>query len=368
MGTCLVFGAGSSLANAQHFHSERRTDRNPPLDTTFFEKIRKLGIPVSSDLRGYAAELPSGSPFDASASSVRMEDFFKDLFFDFSGRPNPKERISAAYTALIDIYRRAISDTTDWMNEDGRTGGPVGRLIAHAVETSDHVTLVTFNQDLVLENEIHKRARLRRLWCLEHGYGAFSDHAEVMKTSAKPTFANHSEGCDNGETLRILKLHGSLNWQVRMNGRRPSPRILSGQGNPPPVQVTRRRKIPPKLRFTKPRKGRGRSTWYMWPVIVPPVYNKQVLIQRFLPQVWEDAQEALLNCSRLVFFGYSLPPSDIEAEKLFQRSIYANSQLEAVEVVNPDPEAAARFARMVPQKPLRWHPDVFSLWAAPAGP
>lgn len=96
-------------------------------------------------------------------------------------------------------------------------------------------------------------------------------------------------------------------------------------------------------------------------VIVPPVYNKQVLIQRFLPQVWEDAQATLLQCHRLIFFGYSLPPADIEAEKLFQRSIYANDRLRAVEVVNPDPNAAARFARLVPHKPLHWYPDVFSL-------
>jgi hypothetical protein len=99
----------------------------------------------------------------------------------------------------------------------------------------------------------------------------------------------------------------------------------------------------------------------MWPVIVPPVYNKQVLIKRFLPQVWEDAEDALLKCDRLIFFGYSLPPADIEAEKLFQRAIYANPKLDAVEVVNPDPNAAARYARLVPHKPLRWYPDVLSL-------
>lgn len=263
MGTCLIFGAGSSLANAQHFHQERLTDRNPPLDTTFFEKIRALGISVSNDLRSYAAALPTGSPFEPSVGSVRMEEFFKDLFFDFSGVSTAGNPIAGAYTALIDIYRRVISETTDWMNEDGRKGGPVGRLIAHAVDTSDAVTLMTFNQDLVLENEIHKRARLRGLWCIEHGYGAFSSHAKLMTTSASSTFSDHSSGCDNGERLRVLKLHGSLNWQVRMNGRRPNPRILSGEANPPPVQVTRRRKVPARLRFTRP-KGRGRSTWYMW--------------------------------------------------------------------------------------------------------
>jgi hypothetical protein len=248
------------------------------------------------------------------------------------------------------------------MNEDNRTGGPVGRLIAHAVEASDTVKLITFNQDLVLENEIHKRARLRPLWCIEHGYGAFSAHAQVMTTSASNTFPNHSSTCDHGERLQVLKLHGSLNWQVRMNGRQPSSRILAGRGNPARVRVTRRRKVPDRLRFTKP-KSRGRTSWYMWPVIVPPVYNKQALIQRFLPQVWEDAQNALRVCDRLILFGYSLPSTDIEAEKLFQRSIYRNEELKAVEVINPDPNAAARYARMIPKKPLRWFPDVHSLWS-----
>lgn len=364
MGTCVVFGAGASLANALHFHKERRVDRNPPLDTTFFEKIRALGITVSNDLRNYAAGLPTGSPFEQAAKPARMEEFFKDLFFDFSGESHTGTRITGAYTALIDIYRRVISETTDWMSEDTRKGGPVGKLIAHVVEQEEAVTLMTFNQDLILENEIQKRARLRAMWCLEHGYGTFSDHVEMLYTEAKPIFDGHHPGCDHGDRLRILKLHGSLNWQVRMNGRQPSPRILAGEGSPPPVQVTRRRKIPSQLRFTKANRGRGRTLWYMWPVIVPPVYNKQGLINKFFPQVWEDAQDALQSCSRLIFFGYSLPPADIEAEKLFQRSIYGNDSLSGVDVINPDPESAARYARLVPGKSLRWFPDLESLLQA----
>lgn len=252
----MVFGAGSSLANALHFHQKRWTDENPPLDTTFFEKIRTLDITVPSELRSYAEGLPTGSPFDGLQSSARMEEFFKNLFYDFSeeGASNPS--VTTAYTALVDIYRRVISRTTDWMNEDGRKGGPVGRLIAEVVETSDSVALLTFNQDLVLENEIHKRARLRSLWCIEHGYGEFSQHVKVLrKKRTTKSFPLHTKGCDNGSRLRILKLHGSLNWQVKMNGRQPSPRVLSGETTPSAVQVTRRRKVSSQLRFTKSRRG-----------------------------------------------------------------------------------------------------------------
>ena len=49
MGITLVLGAGAGLANGLHFHKSRLSTRNPPLDTTFFEKIpaiahRTVGI------------------------------------------------------------------------------------------------------------------------------------------------------------------------------------------------------------------------------------------------------------------------------------------------------------------------------------
>lgn len=287
-----------------------------------------------------------------------MEEFFKDLFFDFSSRPSGNTKAAAAYMELIDIYVRVIRETTDWMNEDNRTGAPVGRLISHLVEGSDAVTLLTFNQDLVLENEIYKRARLRSRWCIDHGYGAFSDHVKMFKTKAR-SFGRHDGSCDRGARLKLLKLHGSLNWQVKMRGERPSPKILSGTAPTPSIRVTRRRKVPQKLLFAG-KEGRG---WYMWPVIVPPIYNKQALIQRLLPQVWDDAQADLLDCERIIFFGYSLPPTDIEAEMLFQRAIHANENLATVEVINPNPEAAARYARLAPSMPLRWYPGVSAFLA-----
>jgi hypothetical protein len=94
------------------------------------------------------------------------------------------------------------------------------------------------------------------------------------------------------------------------------------------------------------------------------VPNKQALIRRFIPQVWDDARNALLECDRLILFGYSLPSTDIEAEKLFQRTIVVNSSLSAIDVINPDPGAAARYARLVPTKPMRWYPSVSTFLAA----
>lgn len=360
MGTCVVFGAGASLDNAQHFELGVRT---PPLDTTFFEKIRELEVRVPPALRVYAEGLPTGSPFTQAPGSARMEEFFEDLFFDFSSEGEANPHITEAYTELIGVYRSVIGKTTDWMIADkGKKGGPVGRVVSWAVDHADSVTLLTFNQDLILENEIHKRRRLREMWCIEHCYGAFSNRAVMLpRKSELNSFDHHGKDCDGGSRLTILKLHGSLNWQIKMNGRNPSPRILAGTGSyHPKIRVTRRRRVPTKLRVSRSTGTRGRSVWYMWPVLVPPVYNKQVLIKQFLQDVWADAQEALVWCDRLVLYGYSLPPTDIEAEKLFQRSVFRNDDLVALDVINPDPATATRYARLAPKKTLRWFPDVES--------
>jgi hypothetical protein len=95
---CLVFGAGASLANGVYFHGERMQDQNPPLDTTFFQKVRALDIPVDSDLRRYAEELPTGSPFDPKTPDGRVEEFFRDLFYDFLAEADADTPVVRAYT------------------------------------------------------------------------------------------------------------------------------------------------------------------------------------------------------------------------------------------------------------------------------
>ena len=72
-----------------------------------------------------------------------------------------------AYADLVNLYLQVIRETTNWLSEDGRRGAPIGRLLADAASASESLTIVTFNHDLVIENEINRRAHLRRRWCLD---------------------------------------------------------------------------------------------------------------------------------------------------------------------------------------------------------
>ena len=45
---------------------------------------------------------------------------------------------------------------------------------------------------------------------------------------------------------------------------------------------------------------------------------------------------------------------DVGAERLFKRAIASNSNLKAVDVVNPSPDSAARYASIATPKGVRW--------------
>jgi hypothetical protein len=92
--------------------------------------------------------------------------------------------------------------------------------------------------------------------------------------------------------------------------------------------------------------------------LIPPVYAKQPFIRNFMAPVWEDARRAMAACDRLAFYGYSIPALDIEAEKEFQRAIARNPRLTYVDVINPDPEAATRYATAFARVSVRWYREL----------
>jgi hypothetical protein len=344
------------LANALHFHRNRKAAQNPPLDYTFFDKVSALKIPVPAELKAYANSMPGRNPFEIGPGHppIRMEEFFKELFSDFQDAP-PGSSIALAYEELVALYTRVLRETTDWIGSDKKTGGPVGRLLSAAADVSDTLTIVTFNHDLVIENEILKRARLRRRWCIERGYGTYSKSLSYTNPTSGLLFPAHSPTCDHARPIVVLKLHGSLNWFVRMNAEHPSRSILSGTAAAPRVHCTRRRNVPHQLRSTRPATTKaGRSRWYTWPVVIPPVYGKEAMTRNFVAQIWADAAVAVSTADRLIFVGYSLPVLDIGAERLFRRSVASNTKITSIDVVNPSPESALRYASVVTPTGVRW--------------
>jgi hypothetical protein len=99
------------------------------LDDDFFAKLLQLGISVPSDLRKYGSEVAALDPFQPGRShEVRMEEFFKELFWDFEEASDPRSLPARAYSEMVDIYVRVIRQTTNWPCADQRRGSPVGSV------------------------------------------------------------------------------------------------------------------------------------------------------------------------------------------------------------------------------------------------
>jgi hypothetical protein len=85
--------------------------------------------------------------------------------------------------------------------------------------------------------------------------------------------------------------------------------------------------------------------------VIPPVYAKDAHIKSFLATPWEEARAGLTEADAILFYGYSLPQLDINAERMFERALARNGKA-TVTLVNPSAEAAARFAGIIRDQPL----------------
>ncbi len=154
----------------------------------------------------------------------------------------------------------------------------------------------------------------------------------------------------NQEFPKYLKLHGSLNWYydvTRFEQRRAGRRWMT---------VTTLYIVPLRFAFDVGRIYQRRaardylfSTLQTSPpgplpdegadlqlAIVPPVFHKDY--PQIVQTKWERARRALQEAERIIFVGYSIPPIDLAADKLF-RTCYAGNKHRGkviVEVVNPD--------------------------------
>ncbi len=101
------------------------------------------------------------------------------------------------------------------------------------------------------------------------------------------------------------------------------------------------------MTFTKKiSSGLGRRTWHTWPVIVPPVQEKDAFIGNALESVWQAAWVALSRAERVIVYGYSFPDADSRSRGFFLRAATSMDRQPSLVPINPDVAAASRGALM----------------------
>lgn len=321
----LVLGAGASLAEAIA-RRPKKSKEHPPLDITFFQRAEKYrNSALLSRVKAQADRL--GEPDLTSAMRpVSMESYLGRLFFNINH--DPRTASVSSYFDAVDLYASEIISTTNWMI--GKAG-LLKKIILPEVLAGRKVTIITFNIDLLAENTLamlDEGSRPRVPWSLSTGYG-FSDLPRLLRRS-DDVFPSHNEASD----IQLLKMHGSVNWAFKHRDRNPPANLVSKPRDF--YTIEDRRLLASRALY---RSDKGGRDWYLFPLIVPPIYEKSGFIKMHLQEVWEAASAALDSATRVVLFGYSFPQADMHARHFFQQKAQGNPALREPTLINPDPKA-----------------------------
>jgi hypothetical protein len=166
--------------------------------------------------------------------------------------------------------------------------------------------VITFNYDCLIDESLRDIGL--RSWDPGQGYGFAARGAVDAWRNHKGTGRFPKQG------LRLLKMHGSLNWDIDDEG---AVRLIDA-----------------------PYAGREKNERLC---IVPPLWRKSFDEAPF-SSVWSGARALVPSRKALLLIGYSLPTTDVYTQAMLRIDVDA---LEFLLIANPDADARARIRRVL---------------------
>lgn len=274
-----TYDIAALLDKFHHFHHARRL-----LELEVNQYAGKM-----LNLERLLTRLDEGMPYD---SEVEKQE----------GMVLLSELKRAFQIKLVEARRVGI----DWME--------LGRFARHLL--GHGISCVTFNYDDLVDEALWRVNKLVHVtgemkepyWHPDGGYGFFCRPAAALieDTNIEMDITD----------VRLLKLHGSVNWRVRRGW--PKPYVVDAMVHleewyPLDLHRIRRSAITDETveRHLEPE-----------PFTVPPVIVKRVLLEQpILKLTWGLAYQALKEASEVVFLGYSFPVTDLGARFLFAEAL-----------------------------------------------
>jgi len=289
------------------------------LNADFFTQLQK----ITTEKHGSVVKRVIRDVVDLFGSnfSLTLEDYFTQLEFflgavDIASRHpefersdfvRKRENLMAALSAVLE------ASTGDVMLKGGCAAH---RLLVQHLGQGDAV--ISFNYDCLMDDALRVAGDSK--WHPRWGY-CFPLRGYTLNGTEHWT---PSSPGDKDTSIRLLKLHGSVNWQ-----------LPEGEG----------REITLKQRLHQQR-GVPRFT------IIPPVWNKNIASHQIFRRIWREAAARLRAAKVIAIVGFSFVPTDLYAQSLFRIALGDRSHLEALVVANPDHNARFRI-RQVFDVPLQ---------------
>jgi hypothetical protein len=259
------------------------------------------------------SQLPRGLNFEAWLSQLASDQPY------LSDGDNAQNK--AAFLLLSGAIAEVLGDR---VSEVLASEYPEWLLQFVSAAHHSQATVITFNYDPLIECMVATPTGI--LGDPSHYGELWNGVSWTELTGGLPPWAPGGArvGSQRAETLRLLKLHGSLNWYWRSgdaSGISVARRSLPGYfGSPLPyTEEERRREVPGRVPFVVP-PAASKSEYYSDPIV---------------KEMWTQAAERLSSADRVALVGYSLPVTDVTFSNMLRESIGARSC--SVDVVDFDP-------------------------------
>jgi hypothetical protein len=356
MRVVLLLGAGATVSDV----ATRALKYRPPLDKGFFHLARQSHPTLAEDVARYMREIYGADIAHGQADSLEatMGQIYTDLF-----NTALETRARAAFRSLIQLFNRRLADTTNDIEATNKRW--LYRILAHYLGTRrvapGDLTIVTFNQDIQAEKCLYLMSQTHRWRGISGQLFNFpwlyriGDHRVTSPSGRAPEAELFTTSAEIEGAVRVLKLHGSLNWYSKHTSPEPSPDAMFRPNRH--LSITRRRIISPAMPYTG-----GRRRTYTLPVVVPPVTHKSAVLHDAMRSVWAEAEQAVRDSDELVIFGYSCPQLDFESSNQLKRA-QRNKETQ-ISVVDPNGAIAARYIDLLAPERLSYFPSAAAFLAS----
>ena len=198
------------------------------------------------------------------------------------------------YAFLLSELRRAFLNRLQEARQGDIEREELDRFAKYCADNG--YCCITFNYDDFLDEALART----HIWNPHWGYG-FYCRSSVDTVSS-------FEGVPMGSGLRLLKLHGSINWRAKLGY--TGPVALDAIAHHHDWSGAARQ-YPTIGDHLEPE-----------PVIVPPILSKSSLVEQpVLRLVWSRAFAELATADEATFIGYSFPTTDIAVRTLFSEAM-----------------------------------------------
>lgn len=296
--TLIILGAGASRGAS---FVSRRTDVLPPLDLDFFQQLARLNDCAASArlIEFVRTEYPN-------ELRLSMEQFFSEA--DYTNRFHSELSIDKG--PRVKKYDQALSDfyvaIARVLSESAGGSCKYHSRIVELLTAED--SILSFNYDCIMDRALREKGSNR--WDPERGgYG-------VTVTGATDRWRSPAKGKSPQGTIRLLKMHGSLNWEIINDvlSLRDSDTASTAEGS-----------------------------------IIPPSWFKNLTSEPYAT-IWRNARRAVRSARIIAVVGYSVPVTDLFSQSLLKveaGSKEKREKLDALVLVNPDRDARRRFLDIV---------------------